>query len=112
MGLPRQESWSALPYPPPGDLPDPGIEPGSPALQADSLLSEPPGKFNLTMGKKINLNYGQEKKKNVDFSQSTVLNRLDSLPHDIYIFFGFTCHPQYALLTTDVSLKRKDNCFA
>ena len=32
-----------LPFPSPGDLPDPGIEPGSPALQADSLLSEPPG---------------------------------------------------------------------
>ena len=37
MGLPRQESWSGLPYPPPGDLPDLGIQPGVPALQADSL---------------------------------------------------------------------------
>ena len=45
MGFSRQEYWSSLPCPPPGrDLPDPGIEPGSPALQADSLLSEPPGK--------------------------------------------------------------------
>ena len=35
---------SGLPFLPPGDLPDPGIEPGSPALQADSLPSEPPGK--------------------------------------------------------------------
>ena len=43
MGVPRQEYWSGLPFPSPGDLPDPGIEPGSPALQADSLLSEPPG---------------------------------------------------------------------
>ena len=42
MGFPRQEYWSGLPCSPPGDLPDPGIEPGSPALQADSLLSEPP----------------------------------------------------------------------
>ena len=33
----RQESWSGLPFPSPGDLPDPGIKPGSPALQADSL---------------------------------------------------------------------------
>ena len=40
----RQEYWSQLPCPPPGDLPDPGIKPRSPALQADSLLSEPPGK--------------------------------------------------------------------
>ena len=44
MGFSRQEHWSELPYPPPGDLPDPGIEPRSPALQADSLPSEPPGK--------------------------------------------------------------------
>ena len=43
-GLSRQECWSGLPCPPPGDLPDPGVEPRSPALQADSLLSEPPGK--------------------------------------------------------------------
>ena len=39
-----QEYWSALLYPPPGDLPYPGIEPRSPALQVDSLLSEPPRK--------------------------------------------------------------------
>ena len=44
VGFSRQEYWSGLPCPSPGDLPDPGIEPGSPALQADSLLSEPPGK--------------------------------------------------------------------
>ena len=42
MGFSRQE-WSGLPFPPPGDLPDPGIELRSPALQADTLLSEPPG---------------------------------------------------------------------
>ena len=40
MGFPRQEYWSGLPFPSPGDLPDPGIEPGSPALQADSLPTE------------------------------------------------------------------------
>ena len=44
MGFSRQEYWSGLPCPPPGDLPDPGIESRSPALQVDSLLSEPPGK--------------------------------------------------------------------
>ena len=43
MGFPGQEYKSGLPRPSPGDLPDPGIEPGSPALKADSLLSEPPG---------------------------------------------------------------------
>ena len=45
MEFSRQEYWNGLPFPSPGDLPDPGIEPGSSALQADSLLSEPPGKF-------------------------------------------------------------------
>ena len=40
MGFSRQEHWSGLPCPPPGDLPDPGVEPGSPALQADSLPCE------------------------------------------------------------------------
>ena len=44
MGFSRQEYWSGLPFPPPGDLPDPGIELRSPALQADALTSEPPGK--------------------------------------------------------------------
>ena len=44
MEFSRQEYWSGLPSPSPGDLPDPGIEPGSPALQADSLPSEPLGK--------------------------------------------------------------------
>ena len=40
MGFPRQGNWSGLPFPCPGDLPNPGIEPGSPALQADSLPTE------------------------------------------------------------------------
>ena len=40
-----QECWSGLPFPSPGDLPDSGIEPGSPALRADTLPSEPPGKL-------------------------------------------------------------------
>ena len=44
MGFFRQEYWSGLPFPSPGDLPDPGIEPRSPALQADSLLPETPRK--------------------------------------------------------------------
>ena len=44
MGFSRQEYWSGLPFPSPRDLPDPGIKPRSPALQADALTSEPPGK--------------------------------------------------------------------
>ena len=44
MGLSRQEYWSGVPFSSPGDLPHPGIKPRCPALQADSLLFEPPGK--------------------------------------------------------------------
>jgi len=42
MEFSRKEYQNGLPFPPPGDLPDPGIKPRSPALQVDSLLSEPP----------------------------------------------------------------------
>ena len=44
MGFSRQEYWSGLPFPSPGHLPDPGIKPRSPTLQADALTSAPPGK--------------------------------------------------------------------
>ena len=50
MGFSRQEYWSGVPCPPPGDLHDPGIKPvspASPALQADSLSTEPPGKLSV-----------------------------------------------------------------
>ena len=47
MELSKQEYWSKLPFPSPGDLPNPGIECGSPSLQADSLPFEPPGKCHL-----------------------------------------------------------------
>ena len=62
MGFSRQESWSELPFPSPRDLPDPGIEPGSPAFQADALTSEPPGKPKneikrcLLLGRKVMTN--------------------------------------------------------
>ena len=47
MGFSRQQYWSGLPFPSPTDLPDPGMEPRSPALQTDALQSEPPGKSIL-----------------------------------------------------------------
>ena len=47
VGFSRQEYWSGLPCPPPGDLPKPGIEPGSPVLQEDSLPTELPGKPSI-----------------------------------------------------------------
>ena len=48
MGFFRQEYWSRLPFPAPGILPDPGVEPGCPVLQADSFPAEPSGKPNIT----------------------------------------------------------------
>ena len=47
MGFYRQEYWSGLPFPSPGDLSNPGIKPRSPALQAESLPSKPPGKCHM-----------------------------------------------------------------
>ena len=47
MGFPRREYWSGLPFPSPGDLPNPGTEPRSPALQADSLPTELRGKLGV-----------------------------------------------------------------
>ena len=49
MGFSRQEYWSGLPFPSPEDFPNPGIEPRSPALQADTLLSEPPGNIKYKL---------------------------------------------------------------
>ena len=48
LGFFRQEYRSGLPFPSPGDLPNPGIEPGSPTLQAEALPSEPPGKKTIS----------------------------------------------------------------
>ena len=45
MGFSQQEYWSGLPFPLPGELPNPGIEPALPALQADSFPTDPPGKL-------------------------------------------------------------------
>ena len=49
MGFSRQEYWSGLPFPSPGDLPDPGIKPRSPTLQVDSLPAELPGKPHVSL---------------------------------------------------------------
>ena len=50
MGFPRQEYWSGLPFPSLRDLPSPGVRPASPALQADSLPSEPPKAYPASTG--------------------------------------------------------------
>ena len=44
-GFPKQEYWSGLPFPSPGDLPNPGIKPASPALTGGFFTAEPPGKY-------------------------------------------------------------------
>ena len=53
MGFSRQEYWSGWPFPPPGDLSNPGTEPGSPTLQADSLPYETPGEPQSEEGRSI-----------------------------------------------------------
>ena len=47
MGFPRQECWNGLPFPSPGDLPDPGIEPASPALAGECFSTVPPGHLRM-----------------------------------------------------------------
>ena len=70
MGFSRQEYWSALPSPSPEDLPNPGIKPMFPALQADALPSEPPGKPDQKSPKKT-------KAQDYMASQETSIKRLE-----------------------------------
>ena len=69
MGFSRQEYWSGLPFPSPGDLPDPGIESRSPTLQADPLTSAPPGKPH------IKLNHFAIHLKVIQHCKSTILQQ-------------------------------------
>ena len=55
MGFSRQEYWSGLPFPSPGDLPDPGIEPKSPALQVEFFTTEPPGKVKVKLLSRVRI---------------------------------------------------------
>ena len=73
MGFPRREYWSGWPFPSPGDLPDPGIEPRSPALQADAFPSKPPGKpllidYNIDVYKQCRVSYKKVKLKKLSGS--------------------------------------------
>ena len=78
MGFSRQEYWSGLPFPSPGDLLNPGIEPRSPTLQADSLLSEPPGKpKNTGVG---SLSHPQGNLSNPGIELGSPALQVDSLP--------------------------------
>ena len=86
MGFSRQEYWSGLPFPSPGDLSDPGIEPRSPALQADALSSEPPGKPDTEPLAKIHEPYSSTMK--IKSGQSAAL----SLEGDKFTLFHPATH--------------------
>ena len=83
MGFSRQEYWSGLPFPPPGDLPDPGIGPRSPARQAGSLPAEPPDDIIFSMFRKQERNVLIESESESEVAQScpTLCDPVDcSLP--------------------------------
>ena len=79
MGFPRQEYWSGLPFPSPGDLPNPGIKPGSPTLQVDSLLSETPVDMSLSKLQEIVKDKGGGHKES-DTTERRNNNKLCALP--------------------------------
>ena len=97
MGFSRQEYWSGLPFPSPGDLPNPGIEPRSPALWAEALTSEPPGKPFHEKGWLRGQNWGTRRliprpwsliKKNPTFGQLDFRNVMDSFSPSPSPHFG------------------------
>ena len=91
-GFSRQEYWSGLPCPPPGDLPNPGIEPRSPTLQADSSPSEPPGKPQNTGVGRLSLLQGNFlPDPGIELGSPAL--QVDSLPAELPgLFFFFFYH--------------------
>ena len=85
MGFSRQEYW--LPFPSPGDLPDPGIEPGSPALQADSLLTELQGKPHTTTHMKCHCKQHviKHKPKNTATYEEKTLSQVTDYPTKVLV---------------------------
>ena len=80
MGFSRQEYWTGLPFPSPEDLPNSGIEPGSPALQADALPSKPPGKPSLKLSLIKSINYTAAAAAKSLQSCPTLCNPIDGSP--------------------------------
>ena len=74
MGLSRQEYWSGLQFPSPWYLPNPGIEPRSPELQADALTSEPPGKPSLSFTFTVDVLINEPEYVDIPHSQFLILN--------------------------------------
>ena len=92
MGFSRQEYWSGLPFPSPGDLPDPAIKPRSPALQADSLPFEPPdylvGPILITgVFKDCQKEISQQKKGQRDMSLLSLKMDKRTMSQEIQVFF-------------------------
>ena len=72
----RQEYWSGLPFPSPGDLPDPGVEPRSPALKADPLPPEAPGKLTVCLYNGILFNHKKELSSEIHYDMMKLKNTL------------------------------------
>ena len=83
MGFSRQEYWNGLPFPSPGDLPDPGIEPRSPTLQADIVTSEPSGntKINSKWIKDLNI-----RPENIKFVEKNIGKTLSDINHSRILY--------------------------
>ena len=87
MGFSRQEYWSGLPFPSPADLPNPGVEPESPALQADSLPSEPPGnKYPNTKLKVKKKNISSSLTQNMVHQQNKLDEQIEVYSYDELLF--------------------------
>ena len=99
MGFSRQGYWSGFSFPSPGHLPHAGIEPGSPVLQADSLLSDPPGKLNPG-GFPLKARWTKKRKTHVCFNNVWPLFKLGvgkwpktwSLDYNDILQLDFCCH--------------------
>ena len=107
----RQEYWSGVPFPSPGNLPDPGIEPRSPALQADALPSEPPGKSiwmkvkeeSEKVGLKLNIQKTKIMASDPIISQQIEGEKVETVTDFIFLA------PKSLLMVT-AAIKLKDTC--
>ena len=90
MEFSRQEYWSGLSFSPPWDLPDPGIKPRSPALQADALPFEPPGKLKAEEPEiKLPTPAGPSKKQ--ESSRKTSISTLLTMPKPLTVWIAINC---------------------